>query len=291
MKEFFLKNYKKIVVLVGYLILIGFVGWVVNQSFSYDQSIVDSNKLLTQAEISPSIVKEDIQDSSETESGIVKSGQAFLKNLLPSEETTAEKSGRNLFLVNWVIDGDTIELENDEKVRYIGIDTPESVHPSKPVECFGKEATNKNRELVEGKKVYLEKDITDRDKYNRLLRYVFLEDETFVNLVLVREGYASSYSYPPDIKYQNLFQEAEKEARENNLGLWKSCGSFGEPINGDLGKEGCLIKGNISSSGEKIYHLPGQRYYDKTVIDEAKGERWFCTEEEAQKAGWRKAKI
>ena len=121
-----------------------------------------------------------------------------------------------------VIDGDTIKLENGEAIRYIGIDTPETVHPSKPVQCFGKEASDKNKELVEGKLVRLEKDITDRDKYGRLLRYVWIDD-LFVNDYLVREGYAYAYTYPPDVKYSNQFVLAQQEARENSRGLWAGC--------------------------------------------------------------------
>ena len=122
-----------------------------------------------------------------------------------------------------VIDGDTIQLDTGEKVRYIGINAPETVHPSKPVECFGKEASDKNKELLEGKEIRLEKDISDTDKYGRLLRYVFVAEndtEIFINDYLVRNGFANSFSYPPDIKHQKKFQEAEIEARENKRGLW-----------------------------------------------------------------------
>lgn len=186
--------------------------------------------------------------------------------------------------VTKVIDGDTIEIEGGQRVRYIGIDTPETVHPSKLVQCFGREASAKNKELVEGKTVELEKDISETDKYGRLLRYVYAGG-TFVNQYLITEGYAHSSTYPPDIKYQNQFTEAEKEARENNRGLWGVCQGQSAATTSD-----CPIKGNISSSGEKIYHMPGQRYYEKTVIDEGKGERWFCSEDEAIQAGWRKSK-
>jgi micrococcal nuclease len=127
-----------------------------------------------------------------------------------------------LFKVIKVIDGDTIKLENGEAVRYLGIDTSETVHPSKPVQCFGKEASAKNRELVEGKLVKLEKDITDRDKYGRLLRYVWVGD-LFVNDELVRQGYAYAYTYPPDVKYSEQFVQAQQEARGNNRGLWLGC--------------------------------------------------------------------
>lgn len=114
-------------------------------------------------------------------------------------------------LVTRVIDGDTIELENGERVRYLGINTPESVDPRKPVECFGKEASLKNKELVLNKKVVLEKDISEIDKYGRLLRYVYV-DGIFINLELIKQGYAQVAIYPPDVKYYDLFLEAEKEA-------------------------------------------------------------------------------
>ena len=191
--------------------------------------------------------------------------------------------------VSRVVDGDTIEIEGGEKVRYIGIDTPEVVDPRKPVQCFGKEASNKNKELVDGKRIRLEKDVSETDKYGRLLRYIFVGD-LFVNEVLVKEGYAFSSTYPPDVKYQSIFVEAEKEAREANRGLWGLCGAVAGAKTTQAATD-CVIKGNISSSGEKIYHLPGQRYYNQTVIDESKGEHWFCSEEEAQRSGWRKSKV
>jgi len=118
-----------------------------------------------------------------------------------------------------VVDGDTIKLENGQTVRYIGMDTPETVDPRRPVGCFGKEASAKNKELVSGKDVRLVKDVSDTDKYGRLLRYVYVGD-VFVNEYLVREGYARASSYPPDVKYQELFRDAEREARENKRGWW-----------------------------------------------------------------------
>ena len=130
------------------------------------------------------------------------------------------KNEEEIFLVKRMIDGDTIELENGEKVRYIGINTPESVDPRRKVECFGKEAGAYNRDLVEGKKVRLVRDTSDRDTYRRLLRFVYLEDGTFVNEVLVREGYAFVSPYPPDVTHQDIFRRAESEARNEQRGLW-----------------------------------------------------------------------
>ena len=124
-----------------------------------------------------------------------------------------------LVKVTNVVDGDTIKIETGEVVRYIGIDTPETVAPNKPVQCFGKEASAKNNELVEGKTVELSKDVSEKDRYGRLLRYVWI-GETMINEQLVREGYARVSTYPPDVKYQDRFLAAEKEAREKNAGLW-----------------------------------------------------------------------
>jgi micrococcal nuclease len=119
-----------------------------------------------------------------------------------------------------VIDGDTILISTGESVRYLGIDTPETVDPRKPVEYFGKEAAEYNRKLVFKKKVRLEFDVQKRDKYGRLLAYVYLEDGTFVNAELVKHGYARVATYPPNVKHQDLFLTLEREARENNRGLW-----------------------------------------------------------------------
>ena len=121
-----------------------------------------------------------------------------------------------------VIDGDTIEVNIQGylyTVRYIGIDTPETVHPTIGEEPYGKEASAKNRELVEGKVVGLEKDISETDKYGRLLRYVYIND-VFINAELVRLGYAQVSTYPPDVKYQDLFLQLQREAMEEGRGLW-----------------------------------------------------------------------
>lgn len=120
------------------------------------------------------------------------------------------------------VDGDTIEVEiegESYKVRYIGIDTPELHHPTKPVGYYAQEAYEKNRELVEGQTVFLEKDVSETDRYGRLLRYVYVGD-VFVNAYLVQQGYAQVSTYPPDIKYQERFLELQREARDAGRGLW-----------------------------------------------------------------------
>ena len=125
--------------------------------------------------------------------------------------------------VVYVVDGDTIHVEIDGqeyKVRYIGIDAPETVKADTPVEWMGPEASAANKALVAGKMVYLEKDVSNVDKYGRLLRYVYLADGTFVNGELVRQGYAQAITYPPDVKYQGRLRTLERQAREASLGLW-----------------------------------------------------------------------
>lgn len=119
-------------------------------------------------------------------------------------------------MVTQVIDGDTIIIEGGYRVRYIGIDTPE-IHPE--VEAFGMEAWQANRRLVEGKEVRLEGDLSETDKYGRLLRYVYVND-IFVNAELVRQGLAKANAYPPDIKYQNYLEDLETEARQAGRGIW-----------------------------------------------------------------------
>ena len=125
-----------------------------------------------------------------------------------------------------VVDGDTIDVEiagQKYRVRYIGIDAPETVKPSTPVQWMGPEASAANKQLVSGKHVVLEKDVSETDKYGRLLRYVWLHDGaawTMVNLRLVELGYAAAVSYPPDVRWQHLLLDGERKARTAGVGLW-----------------------------------------------------------------------
>jgi micrococcal nuclease len=118
--------------------------------------------------------------------------------------------------VTEVIDGDTIIIEGGYHIRYIGIDTPE-VRPQ--VEAFGQEAWQANRDLVEGKTIRLERDVSETDKYGRLLRYVWV-DGTMVNAELVRQGLAEAKAYPPDTKYQSYLEQVEAEAKLAGRGMW-----------------------------------------------------------------------
>jgi len=132
------------------------------------------------------------------------------------EQTKTEFSAvskRKESKVTYVIDGDTVELETGERVRLIGIDAPEFKKP------YFTESKAKLAELVLNKNVFLEKDETDRDAYGRLLRYVY-QDGVFVNLEMVRIGYAKALIIPPDVKYKDLLLAAELEARRQHLGIW-----------------------------------------------------------------------
>lgn len=125
-----------------------------------------------------------------------------------------------LAFVQRVVDGDTVVLAGGERVRYIGVDTPELHHPRKPVEWYAREAKEFNRQLVQAKRVRLELDVQKRDRYGRLLAYVYLEDGTFVNAELLRQGYAQLLTIPPNVQHADLFVRMQKEAREAGRGLW-----------------------------------------------------------------------
>jgi micrococcal nuclease len=191
-----------------------------------------------------------------------------------------------------VIDGDTVELEGGARLRYIGIDAPEMSSTGRE-ECLAEAAKAANASLVEGKEVEFKVDVSDKDRFGRSLRYVYA-GEVFVNMALIEQGLARTYAYPPDTKYRRDFADAEARAKLARLGMWGSvCGTApADEASPDAGvlPGTCEIKGNISTVGDKIYHLPLCRSYSKTVISTQDGERWFCSEQEAQDAGWRRAK-
>lgn len=123
------------------------------------------------------------------------------------------------------VDGDTIVVRldgRDQRLRYIGVNTPESVDPRREVQCFGKEAAERNRELVEGRQVWLEKDVSETDQYGRLLRYVYA-DGRLVNAALIREGYGRVVTFPPDVRLVDELRQLEREARTARRGLWGNC--------------------------------------------------------------------
>jgi len=137
-------------------------------------------------------------------------------------------------LVTRAVDGDTLVLETGERVRLIGIDTPEMHESNKlyrdsdrsqqdieTIKALGRQSYEFTKRLVEGKRVSLEFDVEKFDRYKRMLAYVYLKDGTFVNAQILKQGYASLMTYPPNVKYADLFTRLYREARENNRGLWK----------------------------------------------------------------------
>jgi micrococcal nuclease len=144
----------------------------------------------------------------------------------------AEIPPDGMYHVMKVIDGDTIDVSptgkvaDIERIRLIGINTPETVDPRKAVQCFGYEASDETKKMLTDKNIFLRSDPTqtDRDKYGRLLRYVFIDETTNYNQFLVQEGFAHEYTYKYPYQYQSEFKKAQAYAQENKKGLWAECG-------------------------------------------------------------------
>ncbi|MFZ9858977.1 MAG: thermonuclease family protein [Roseiflexaceae bacterium] len=220
--------------------------------------------------------------------------------------------------VTRVVDGDTIRVNldgNEITIRMIGLDTPETKDPRKPVQCFGQEASNRAIQLLNGATVYLEVDPTQGtyDAYQRLLSYVWLSDGRLFNQLMIDEGYAFEYTYNKPYKYQLTFKNSQRTAREQQRGLWSpaTCNGIASPVaSGQIGSDDsdftytesdtpntdgesassiesypCAsnqIKGNVNSG---IYHVPGGASYAKTTANV----QCFDTEAEAVSAGFRRA--
>ena len=143
------------------------------------------------------------------------------------DEAAVSRDGANATVVR-VVDGDTVQVDIDgqrEKLRLIGIDTPETVKPDTPVQCYGPEASAfTNQLLPEGTAVRIERDVEARDDYGRLLGYVYRADDgLFVNLEIVAQGYASLLTFPPNVAHVDEFVAAARAAERANLGLWSAC--------------------------------------------------------------------
>lgn len=191
-----------------------------------------------------------------------------------------------------VVDGDTLRVKvgkKEETVRMLLIDTPESVHPTKPVQPFGLEASRYVKSLLpKGTNIELELDVRERDKYGRLLAYVWFGN-TMVNELLLKKGYARvAYVFEPNTKYVDEFRKIQDEARKKRLKIWSienyaTDHGFNDQVSAE--HQTCqkpMIKGNIAKNGRKIYHVPGSPQYKVT-----KAEVMFCTKQEARAAGFR----
>ena len=132
-----------------------------------------------------------------------------------------------IYKVKRVIDGDTLLLINGERVRLIGVNTPETKHPQKPVEYFGREAYLFTKQMVDGKEARFEFERQKRDRYGRLLAYVYLLDGAFLNAEIIKQGYGFAYTRFP-FKYMEEFRRYEREARESRKGMWRENSIFQE---------------------------------------------------------------
>ncbi|WP_226530219.1 thermonuclease family protein [Metabacillus niabensis] len=198
--------------------------------------------------------------------------------------------------VTKVVDGDTLHVMisgKKETIRLLLVDTPETVHPSKEVQPFGPEASNYMKEKLNGEEIQVELGIGERDKYGRLLAYVY-HDNQMINKRLLEKGLARvAYVFEPNTKYIDEFNEIQKQAQNEQVGIWslenyasdKGFQDKTQVVNDDTVNSGCTIKGNINSKGEKIYHTVQSPSYNVT-----KPEELFCTEKEAVEAGYRPVK-
>lgn len=143
---------------------------------------------------------------------------AFLGSIIYFAQNSFKSRSNGIAKVFQVIDGDTFELTNGQKVRLLGIDAPEKG------QYYYEEAGNRLEQLVKGKEVFLEKDASNRDNYGRLLRYVYV-GSLFVNLEMVKEGYAQAFIVAPNLKYSTVFLKAENETKAKGVGIWKSAKS------------------------------------------------------------------
>lgn len=185
-----------------------------------------------------------------------------------------------------VVDGDSLDLKDERRIRLLSLDAPDRDR------CLYDEARERLKELVLGKRVKLADVVID--DYGRILANVFLigfrvgpyfgrserANSVFVNKILIEEGLAK-FTYVSSPYYEEL-KETAKEAKQEKRGIYSSICRSTEPI------DECNIKGN-TRHGDKVYHLPHCKNYKQVIIDEAFGDRWFCSEEEAQKEGFRKA--
>lgn len=201
-----------------------------------------------------------------------------------------DKEETNTVKVTRVVDGDTIIVNlngKEERVRLIGIDTPESVHPdiSKNLP-EGKTAYEFTKSKLEGKEVVLEFDVQERDKYGRLLAYVYIDGVMF-NKTLLEEGYAKVATYPPNVKYVDEFTEIQKVARENNKGFWMNNIFNGETVKGDTSNNATTpvkTEGKyVGSIDSNKYHYPTCRLAEKILKE---NQIWFDAVEEAEKLGY-----
>ncbi|MEK8196655.1 MULTISPECIES: thermonuclease family protein [unclassified Lysinibacillus] len=230
------------------------------------------------------------------------------QNQIVSEASKEAGSKHNIksfeeFPLEGVIDGDTLKIQyngSTEKVRLLLVDTPETNHPSLGEQPFGQEAKEFTKQLLKDKKtVYLEFDVSYRDKYKRLLAYVYTDEGINIQEELLKNGLARvAYIYEPNTKHVDWFETVQRTAQQQAIGIWsvenyvtdrgfrkEVFNSKDENKNNNYNnKSQCNIKGNINAKGAKIYHLPGQQNYE-----DVKAEELFCSVVEAENVGFKAA--
>ena len=215
--------------------------------------------------------------------------------IIKEKDLAAMRSGETpLYKVERVIDGDTFELADKDVVRLLGIDAPEEG------ECYYEESKQALDKLLIGKEVELRKDVTATDDFGRLLRYAILSDANpltdnmLVDEYMVSAGYAEPQSNPRDKLYWGILLEQREEAIRESRGMWNACEyNPAEHSQNDTkpGNAKCTVKGNISiDTIYKIYFVPECNNYSQVKIDPSRGEKYFCSEEEAKEAGFMKAR-
>jgi len=214
----------------------------------------------------------------------------------PSDDIPVfDDSQDRLHLVTEVVDGDTITVNGSTIIRLLEVNAPERG------DCYFSESGEALSNLIEGEYIRLEKDISGVDGFGRLLRYAFLPqedtmDDTFVNKYMLEQGFADIYDVSQDKKYRDILMHSRNEAVTMNKGMWSACKEELEEktesfeANNPPSDPNCVIKGNVSKNDYgKVYFIPGCANYKTTKIDFEKGDMYFCTEEEAEAAGFTKA--
>ena len=202
-------------------------------------------------------------------------GNLFARSALLLALLLAPISHVHAQLVTRVVDGDTLIVQGVGRVRLIGVNTPETVDPRRPVQFFGKEASAFTHHMTQGKVVSLEFDVERTDRFGRTLAYVYLPDGTFLNAEIVKQGYGHAYTQFP-FKYLEQFREYEGKARKASHGLWAT-ESTAAPSS---------VMGDVRvwvNTGSGVYHCPGTTYYGKTKAGS------LMTQGEAQRGGYRAA--
>jgi micrococcal nuclease len=184
-------------------------------------------------------------------------------------------NNRNRLNVTRVIDGDTIELSDKRHIRLIGVDTPETD------ECFATDSAEFTRKMLTAKEVRVETDVNEIDNFGRTLGYVFLKNGSMINESLLEMGAGEYFNDTVNEKYKDRLITAAEKGKAQKLGKWDKCAPA----------QGCLIKGNLDKNDVRRYVAPDSRHYEQTIVNLRNGDRWFCSEEEAVKAGFEKARI